>query len=310
MNRPGNRAWLIWPAVALAAGAGGQCVGQCADGDPATVEVVLDLDPHQPGDQSSLTVMAGTTLVSGVGVYVRDPAQTSCIYGIGYLGGIDRGIALGHMPGNLNQGSVTALLPQAGTPINPGNFALAYGPPGLDPGFAGPEVQYVEGGAAEPAPIPAEPDAPLFSVDVILAGAAAGDVFDLYLLDFVVVWSGGVAGAFSTAGHLSLDSGGDVTPDGTMTIYGVDPDAPLAAPPAAFSVDYIDGPPDGGPATIRVVPLGDVDGDGEVGIEDLLIVLGTWGPCPPPCPPSCAADIDGDCAVGITDFLLVLGNWG
>jgi hypothetical protein len=54
----------------------------------------------------------------------------------------------------------------------------------------------------------------------------------------------------------------------------------------------------------------DVDGDGMVGINDFLIVLGSWGPCPDPCPPSCAADVDDDCTVGITDFLIVLGAWG
>ncbi len=51
--------------------------------------------------------------------------------------------------------------------------------------------------------------------------------------------------------------------------------------------------------------LGDVDGDGEVGISDFLAVLGNWGPNP-----GHPADLDGDGEVGITDFLQVLGNWG
>jgi len=54
---------------------------------------------------------------------------------------------------------------------------------------------------------------------------------------------------------------------------------------------------------------GDLDGDGVVGILDLLALLASWGPCPDPCPPSCAADPDGDCSVGISDLLLLLGNW-
>ena len=54
---------------------------------------------------------------------------------------------------------------------------------------------------------------------------------------------------------------------------------------------------------------GDADGDGTVGILDFLIVLGNWGSCPAPCPPTCLGDVDGDCVVGITDFLIVLGNW-
>jgi hypothetical protein len=54
---------------------------------------------------------------------------------------------------------------------------------------------------------------------------------------------------------------------------------------------------------------GDVDGDGTVGILDFLAVLGAWGPCAAPCPPTCAADCDNDCEVGINDFLIVLGDW-
>ena len=55
--------------------------------------------------------------------------------------------------------------------------------------------------------------------------------------------------------------------------------------------------------------LGDLDGDGIVGILDFLMLLAAWGPCDQPCPPSCAADLDGDCTVGILDFLTLLGNW-
>jgi hypothetical protein len=55
---------------------------------------------------------------------------------------------------------------------------------------------------------------------------------------------------------------------------------------------------------------GDIDGGGDVGVTDFLLLLADWGPCPDPCPPSCAADLDGDCTVGITDFLLLLANWG
>ncbi len=55
---------------------------------------------------------------------------------------------------------------------------------------------------------------------------------------------------------------------------------------------------------------GDLDRDCRVGIVDLLGLLAAWGPCPPPCPPACAADLDGDCAVGITDLLVLLANWG
>ncbi len=49
----------------------------------------------------------------------------------------------------------------------------------------------------------------------------------------------------------------------------------------------------------------DIDGDGEVGINDFLLVIGNWGPNP-----GHPADLDGDGMVGISDFLLVIGNWG
>ena len=70
----------------------------------------------------------------------------------------------------------------------------------------------------------------------------------------------------------------------------------------------------GSPASVTVNVcgpgvLGDLDGDGVVGIIDFLALLAVWGPCPDPCPPSCAADLDDDCDVGITDFLLLLVNW-
>ncbi|MEE9296300.1 MAG: hypothetical protein V3W34_15245 [Phycisphaerae bacterium] len=55
-------------------------------------------------------------------------------------------------------------------------------------------------------------------------------------------------------------------------------------------------------------PVGDLDGDGSVGVKDLLILLGDWGPCDD-CT-DCPADLDGDCTVGVKDLLILLGNWG
>jgi hypothetical protein len=112
----------------------------------------------------------------------------------------------------------------------------------MDPAFAGPEVQYIELNAAQPAPIQQSPVAPIFKVDAALAGAVTGDVFNLYVLDFVSVWRQGENGAFTTAPGAFLDTGGDAVPDGTMTMYGPDPDLPIPVPPAAFEVDFIDGP--------------------------------------------------------------------
>ena len=49
----------------------------------------------------------------------------------------------------------------------------------------------------------------------------------------------------------------------------------------------------------------DVDGDGTVGVGDLLSVVDQWGPCS-----GCSSDIDGDGLVGIGDLLAVVDLWG
>ena len=53
--------------------------------------------------------------------------------------------------------------------------------------------------------------------------------------------------------------------------------------------------------------VGDLDGDGFVGINDLNIVLGNWNQNVPPANP--LADPSGDGFVGIADLNVVLGNW-
>jgi len=65
------------------------------------------------------------------------------------------------------------------------------------------------------------------------------------------------------------------------------------------------------PDCAPVGQLGDLDGDGIVGIMDLLGMLAAWGPCAD-CgtPQACQADLDGDCSVGILDLLSLLGGWG
>ncbi|MCH8260832.1 MAG: PQQ-dependent sugar dehydrogenase [Planctomycetes bacterium] len=61
----------------------------------------------------------------------------------------------------------------------------------------------------------------------------------------------------------------------------------------------------------KIVPVkptispADLDCDGAVGVKDLLILLGTWGPCD-----GCLADLDGDHSVGVKDLLSLLGSWG
>ncbi len=49
---------------------------------------------------------------------------------------------------------------------------------------------------------------------------------------------------------------------------------------------------------------GDVDGDGVVGVTDLLALIAAWGPCE-----GCAEDLNNDGVVNVTDILEVIGNW-
>ncbi len=52
----------------------------------------------------------------------------------------------------------------------------------------------------------------------------------------------------------------------------------------------------------------DFDNSGDVGVKDLLFLLGTWGPCPKK--GDCPADFDASGDVGVKDLLTLLGNWG
>ncbi len=52
----------------------------------------------------------------------------------------------------------------------------------------------------------------------------------------------------------------------------------------------------------------DLDSDGSVGVKDLLILLGAWGPCPKK--GDCPADFDNSGDVGVKDLLFLLGAWG
>jgi hypothetical protein len=52
----------------------------------------------------------------------------------------------------------------------------------------------------------------------------------------------------------------------------------------------------------------DISGDGQVGISDLLTLLGDWGACPNK--GTCLADLNDDEIVGIGDLLILLGAWG
>lgn len=57
-------------------------------------------------------------------------------------------------------------------------------------------------------------------------------------------------------------------------------------------------------APASAVCVGDVDGDGTTGFNDLVALLASWGPCP-----GCPADLDGDGEVTFDDLVSLLADW-
>jgi len=62
-------------------------------------------------------------------------------------------------------------------------------------------------------------------------------------------------------------------------------------------------------ASLHLTPAGegDVNGDGTCGTDDLLAVLSAWGPHSPKA--ACGPDLDLDGSVDIEDVLIVIANW-
>ncbi|HRQ76454.1 MAG TPA: vanadium-dependent haloperoxidase [Phycisphaerales bacterium] len=50
----------------------------------------------------------------------------------------------------------------------------------------------------------------------------------------------------------------------------------------------------------------DINASGAVDVQDLLMLLGSWGACPGLCP----ADLNKDAVVDVLDLLMLLGSWG
>ena len=60
-------------------------------------------------------------------------------------------------------------------------------------------------------------------------------------------------------------------------------------------------------ATLALTNPVDLDGDGTVGITDMLQLLAVWGTCPGA--GTCLGDLNCDGLVGISDFLILLASW-
>ncbi|MHC4827576.1 MAG: FG-GAP-like repeat-containing protein [Planctomycetota bacterium] len=105
------------------------------------------------------------------------------------------------------------------------------------------------------------------------------------------------AGAWQPSGFLVSDY---VTPTADVVVRFVTKDNPddsyTEAGVDEFMVEQVD---------CLEGCLWDLDGSGDVGVTDFLILLGAWGPNP-----GHPADFDGDDEVGVTDFLVLLGSWG
>ncbi len=111
------------------------------------------------------------------------------------------------------------------------------------------------------------------------------------------------------SGSPAIDSGNNAAvPAGITTDLAGQPrfaDDP-ATPDAGFGI-----PPIVDRGAYEFQPcLGDLDGDGTVGIADFLALLGAWGPCDACDDVPCPADLNQDCVVGTWDFLGLLGAWG
>ena len=87
------------------------------------------------------------------------------------------------------------------------------------------------------------------------------------------------------------------------TADGVDADALLSGP-----VDVGRTAPGDALNAVSGFCLGDLDGNAEVNVQDLLVLLANWGPCESSIP--CKGDLNGDGVIDVLDLLLLLANWG
>lgn len=144
----------------------------------------------------------------------------------------------------------------------------------------------------------------------IVAVAVAHDGRTAYVAD-VSTGGTGDAQAILVDGRVAVVTGDPVPglPEGTaFTSFGVEDVAITPDGRVVFAAAYGGGASGDGlfGFALEACPS-DLDDDGTVGATDLLIVLESWGACPPA---GCAADIDGDGRVGFGDVVRVAHDWG
>jgi hypothetical protein len=128
----------------------------------------------------------------------------------------------------------------------------------------------------------------------------------------VTVWRGQssqLGGAFTISETSWLDTGGDSVPDGTLSLFGPDPDFGISVPPAAFEVDYIDSQTPGNGGGGRILVGGcypDCDGVGGLTAGDFICFLGAFANG------SAYANCDGSTAAPVltaNDFVCFLTSY-
>lgn len=156
------------------------------------------------------------------------------------------------------------------------------------------------------------------NVDVQFTATGAFDAADIAVAFEIFDASGGVGVGFSGSQLGWSGQGTFAHQFDTSALNGLL--YPGQQPFSTFIVTMTNLDPGSGPITgnfDRLVytiqygacPPGDVDHDLNVDINDLLMVINAWGPCPAP-PAICDADTDGDGVVEIDDLLTVINHWG
>ncbi|MBT5657382.1 MAG: hypothetical protein HOI89_06340, partial [Phycisphaerae bacterium] len=105
-------------------------------------------------------------------------------------------------------------------------------------------------------------------------------------------------GAGSDSG---LVGAGDIDNDGIMDVVQVMPVASNYQISVQTAVS-------GSPWAPGACCPGDIDGSGDVGVDDLLALIGVWGPCGDPS--DCPEDLNGSGAVDVDDLLTLIGAFG
>ncbi len=152
-----------------------------------------------------------------------------------------------------------------------------------------------------------------FSLDGIMSAGSSPDA-NMGAIVLARLWEGQTGGVLILQQSVEPAPGGRLKTETLKGAGGLEPGVYTLDVQAGTFIDNDVPPCRTGQAsfefTFNVAILGDLDGDGTVGILDFLMLLAGWGPCDEPCLPSCPGDLDGDCTVGIEDFLALLANWG